>query len=128
MGIAYTIDTPVKVAHFGINSSISIIEDHLIEKMRAYYYKLNNEPFLPISKKEPNYRAKRITDYLNLISEEVKKKVEGVKTAAFSSTSEITKYFEMLPEVSELKQKYLKFLQLTDPSEKESLGESQFAS
>ena len=121
MGIAYTIDTPVKVAHFGINSSISIIEDHLIEKMRAYYYKLNNEPFLPISKKEPNYRAKRITDYLNLISEEVKKKVEEVKTAAFSGTSEITKYFEMLPEVSELKQKYLKFLQLTDPLEKESL-------
>ncbi len=109
MGIAYTIDTPVKVAHFGINSSISIIEDHLIEKMREYYYKLNNETFQPITKKEPNFRAKRITDYLNLISEEVKKKVEEVKTAAFSSTSEITKYFEMLPEVSELKQKYLKF-------------------
>jgi hypothetical protein len=121
MGIAYTIDTPVKVAHFGINSSISIIEDHLIEKMREYYYKLNNETFQPITKKEPNFRAKRITDYLNLISEEVKKKVEEVKTAAFSSTSEITKYFEMLPEVSELKQKYLKFLQLNDSSEKENL-------
>lgn len=121
MGIAYTIDTPVKVAHFGINSSISIIEDHLIEKMREYYYKLNNETFQPITKKEPNFRAKRITDYLNLISEEVKKKVEEVKTAVFSSTSEITKYFEMLPEVSELKQKYLKFLQLNDSSEKENL-------
>ena len=121
MGIAYTIDTPLKVAHFGINSSISIIEDHLIEKMRAYYYKLNNEPFKPISKKEPDFRAKRITDYLNLIGEEVKKKVEEMKTAAFSGTSEITKYFEMLPEVSDLKQKYLKFLLLTDPSEKENL-------
>ena len=76
MGIAYTIDTPVKVAHFGINSSISIIEDHLIEKMREYYYKLNHETFQPITKKEPNFRAKRITDYLNLISEEVKKKVD----------------------------------------------------
>ena len=121
MGIAYTIDTPVKVAHFGINSSISIIEDHLIEKMREYYYKLNNETFQPITKKEPNFRAKRITDYLNLISEEVKKRVEEVKTAAFSGTSEITKYFEMLPEVSELKQKYLKFLQVNDSSEKENL-------
>ena len=121
MGIAYTIDSPVKVAHFGINSSISIIEDHLIEKMRAYYYKLNQKKYIPISKNEVNFRAKRITDYLNLINTEVKKKVEEVKTAAFSATSDITKYFEMLPEMSELKQKYLRFIQLEDVSDKKTL-------
>ncbi|SHI63717.1 hypothetical protein SAMN04488096_103129 [Mesonia phycicola] len=121
MGIAYTIDSPVKVAHFGINSSISIIEDHLIEKMRAYYYKLNRQKYIPISKNEINFRAKRITDYLNLINTEVKKKVEEVKNAAFTATSDITKYFEMLPEVTELKQKYLRFTQLEDVSAKNDL-------
>ena len=34
MGLAYTIDTPIKVAKYGITSVISIIEDYLIEQMR----------------------------------------------------------------------------------------------
>ncbi|MBW2960311.1 hypothetical protein [Mesonia aestuariivivens] len=125
MGIAYTIDTPAKVAHYGINSSISIIEDHLIEKMRAYYYKLNHQEYTPITKDTVNFRAKRITDYLNLIGAEVKKKVEEVKTAAFTSTSEITKYFDLLPEVSELKQKYLHFLNLEESSSAKETLEAQ---
>jgi len=38
MGIAYTIDSPVKVAQFGIASVISIVEDKLVEMMRRHYY------------------------------------------------------------------------------------------
>ena len=36
MGLAYTIDSPIRVAHFGISSVISITDDELTEKMRAY--------------------------------------------------------------------------------------------
>jgi len=32
MGLAYTIDSPIRVAHFGISSVISIMDDELIEK------------------------------------------------------------------------------------------------
>ena len=35
MGTGYTVDTPVKVAHLGISSVISIVDDILIEKMRG---------------------------------------------------------------------------------------------
>ena len=35
MGLAYTIDTPIKVARFGISSVISIVEDRLVEMMEA---------------------------------------------------------------------------------------------
>ena len=31
MGIAFTLDSPIKVARFGINSVISIVEDRIIE-------------------------------------------------------------------------------------------------
>ena len=31
MGLAYTIDSPIKVARFGISSVISIVEDRLVE-------------------------------------------------------------------------------------------------
>ena len=48
MGLAYTIDSPVKVARFGINSVISIVEDRLVEMMRKNYYPAINMPYYPI--------------------------------------------------------------------------------
>ena len=33
MGIAFTIDTPIKIAKYGISSVISIVDDIIIEKM-----------------------------------------------------------------------------------------------
>ena len=60
MGLAYTIDSPIKVARFGISSVISIIEDKLIELMRKHYHTEIDKPFKPISEKEDDYRAKAI--------------------------------------------------------------------
>jgi len=37
MGIAFTIDSPIKIAKYGISSVISIVDDFLIEKMNEYY-------------------------------------------------------------------------------------------
>ena len=37
MGIGFTIDTPIKVAHLGISSVISLVDDILIEKIRKHY-------------------------------------------------------------------------------------------
>lgn len=124
MGLAYTIDSPIKVAHFGINSAISIIEDNLIEVMRKYYYKKSNETYVPISVKEKDYRARRITDYLNLMQGMVSSKMEKLKTAAIEKESEFTKYFEMLPEASILKQEYNKWLSVSVPRKKASLEQS----
>lgn len=111
MGLAYTIDTPLKVARFGISSVISIIEDNLIEKMRSYYYQKIGERYNPISRKEPDYRARRITDYLNLVNRLVKQQVKEIQSLAFDTGSEIDQYFEMLPDNSKLKLAYnqLKF-------------------
>src|SRR5690554_7191594 len=85
MGIAFTIDSPIKVAHFGINSALSIIEDNLVEVMRKYYYQQNNETYVPIPAKQENSRANRITDYLNLMQRIVSSKMETLKTSAFES-------------------------------------------
>lgn len=110
MGISFTIDSPVKVACYGINSTLSIIEDNLIEMMRKYYYQENNEAYVPIEKHEENYRVRRITDYLNLVNRNVHAKIEKLRESAFETGSEIVKYFEMLPEESGLKAKYNQFL------------------
>jgi len=106
MGLAYTIDSPIKVARFGISSVISIVEDRLVEMMRSYYYPTINMEYKPISTDEIDYRAKRITDYLNLVNTIVKAQVEKLRSAAFEKGSEIVKYFEMLPDDSPLKKMY----------------------
>ena len=75
MGTGFTIDTPLKVAHLGISSVISIIDDVLVEKMRKYYSEKMDIPFNEISTKIEDFRAKRITAYLNLVNDLVKKKI-----------------------------------------------------
>lgn len=121
MGLAFTVDTPVKVARFGISSVISIIEDRLIELMRRHYYGQISKPYKIISDKEEDYRAKRITDYLNLVNEIVRSQVEKMKASAFEKDSDICKYFELLPASTAIKQVYSKMLACTDEQEKQSL-------
>lgn len=121
MGIAFTIDTPIKVACYGINSAVSIIEDNLLEVMRKYYYQKNDEPFIPITTKEDDFRARRITDYLNLMQRIVQSKMEKLRTSAFETGSDIAKYFEMLPDTSTLKDKFNAWLAMPNSEEKESV-------
>lgn len=121
MGLAYTIDSPIKVARFGISSVISIVEDRLVEMMRSFYYPTIGQEYIPISTKEEDYRAKRITDYLDLVNTIVTAQVEKIRSEKFEPGSEIVKYFELLPDDSELKKKYRELLMLTEPSAKEKL-------
>jgi hypothetical protein len=121
MGLAYTIDSPIKVAQFGISSVISIVEDRLVEMMRSYYYPMINKEYQPISTQEPDYRTKRITDYLNLVNTIVHAQVEKIRNAAFEAGSDIVKYFEMLPEDSSVKQLYQKMVKTNNPAEKEEI-------
>ncbi len=111
MGIGFSIDTPIKVAQYGISSVISLVDDCLIEKMREFYCKKMNLSYIAIDKNEPDFRARRITSYLNLINKIVKKKFEELKTSLFEKGSESIKYLEMLPENSRLRQVYSKMLQ-----------------
>ena len=118
MGISYTIDSPIKVACFGINSAISVIEDNILEVMRKYYYQQNNEPYIAITIKDEDYRARRITDYLNLMQRIVTSKMDKIKTSTFEAGSDLVKYFEMLPNTSMLKEKYHEWLFTSNPEKK----------
>lgn len=117
MGLAYTIDSPIKVAQYGISSVVSIVEDHLIEMMRKHYYTSINETYYPISTKEEDYRATRITDYLNLVQRIVDQQMEVLKQEPFLPGSAICKYFEMLPSQHPLYGMYLKMLELNNENE-----------
>lgn len=107
MGIGFTIDTPLKVSHLGIDSVISLVDDILLEKLRKMYSEKFNLPYKEITDKVEDFRAKRVTSYLNLINDQAKKKFEEFKSATLEKSSEIKEYFHMLPDSSSLKQEFM---------------------
>jgi len=117
MGTGFTIDTPLRVARYGISSVISLVDDILIEQMRKFHCEKAGEPYEEITDADGDARARRITAYLNLLDRLVKKQVEELRAAPFEAGSEITRYFEMLPE-SPLKNEYLAMLETRDPGER----------
>lgn len=106
MGIGFTIDTPVKVAHLGIDSSISLVDDILVEKMRKFYSEKFEIPYQEISNKMEDFRARRITSYLNLMKEIAEKKMEEFRSAGLEKKEEIKEYFQLLPDTSEIKREF----------------------
>lgn len=112
MGLGFTIDTPLKVAKFGISSVVSIIEDNLIESMREFHAFNAGLPFSPIHKTDIDYRSKRITAYLNLLNLLIFRQIRTLKSERFEKGTDLTTYFELLPDDSALKADYLNMLQL----------------
>ena len=103
MGLAYTIDSPLRVAHFGIDSVVSIVDDELIEKMHAFYSKKFSLPYTEITQKMQDYRAKRITAYLNTLDTLVKNKFEAFCNELAESKNSLDNFIQMLPSTSEIK-------------------------
>ncbi|MDO9261430.1 MAG: hypothetical protein Q7U08_05775, partial [Flavobacteriaceae bacterium] len=106
MGIGFTIDTPLKVAPYGIDSVISLVDDMLFEKLRKMYSEKFEIPYQEISDKIEDFRAKRITAYLNLINTLTEKKFEELKNSVAEMSQELHDYFEMLPTSSALKNEF----------------------
>lgn len=121
LGVGFSIDTPIKVAKYGISSVVSIGDDILVERMREYYLNLRNQGFEPIPEKEKDHRAKRITAYLNLMKEIVEEQLTLLKQASFSENPELIKYFKLLPDLHPLKERFLEMERTENLAEKELL-------
>ncbi len=108
MGIGFTIDTPLKVSHLGMDSVISLLDDILLEKLRKMYSSKYRVPYAEITDKIDDFRAKRITAYLNLISELVEEKFDDLKNVTLEKNNDLKNYFNMLPDSSSKKQEFKK--------------------
>ncbi|MGB6379625.1 MAG: hypothetical protein WBG51_00505 [Syntrophobacteria bacterium] len=122
MGTGFTIDTPLRVAKYGISSVIPLVDDVLVEQVRKYHCEKHGEPYEEISNRDQDARALRITAYLNLLDRLIRPQIEGLQASPFEDGSEITRYFEMLPETP-LKQAYGEMLATTEPEAKARMQE-----
>ncbi|MEW6702490.1 MAG: hypothetical protein AB1298_07210 [Bacteroidota bacterium] len=114
LGVGFSVDAPIKVAKYGISSVISLVDDTLLEQLRKHYLEKYSKPYTQISATEEDSRAKRITAYLNMIGQIVKEQFGKLKSSSFKPGSDLTKYFEMLPDFSDLKMKYNEMLTARD--------------
>jgi hypothetical protein len=122
MGTGFTIDTPLRVAKYGISSVIPLVDDVLVEQVRKYHCEKHGEPYEKISNRDQDARALRITAYLNLLDRLIRPQIEALQASPFEDGSEITRYFEMLPETP-LKQAYGEMLATTEPEAKARMQE-----
>lgn len=106
MGTGHSIDTPIRVAHLGIHSVISIVDDMLCEKIRKHYCKEFNLPYQNIPTSAHDGRAKRITAYLNTVADIVEEKFEDLKSMDFFEGSEKDRYFHLLSDENPLRKIY----------------------
>jgi hypothetical protein len=117
MGTGFTIDAPLKVARYGIDSVMSLVDDQLVEQMRKLHSTRAGEPYEEITNEDFDCRAQRITSYLNLLKTLIDRQVEALQASPFEPGSEITRYFELLPD-SPLKREYREMLATADPAER----------
>lgn len=122
MGTGFTIDSPIRVAPFGIASVISLVDDLLLEKIREYYCKVYELPFEPISRNAEDGRAKRTCAYLDLVHDLVERKIAEIRSLPFFAKNDKAKYFELLPESSPLKSDYAKLQSMPGGPERDAFA------
>ena len=124
MGTGFSIDTPIRVAPFGISSVMSIMDDMLIEKIREHYCKKFNLAFAPITRWSEDSRAKRITAYINTVREIVQIKFAYIKSLPFFESNDKEMYFNMLPNESPLKLAYNRLIEMAPGKKREKAEKS----
>ncbi len=108
MGTAFTADTPLKVAQFGIDSVIALADDVLLERLRKVYADKNNLQYEEIKNNTKDYRADRITSYLNLVNKLANQKYEEYTTATKEKVEALKTFFATFPDTSQLKKEFNK--------------------
>ena len=108
MGLGFAIDTPAKVAHLGIDSVLAIGDHMLIERMRKLYCDKMGLPYVEINEKFDDFRARRITEYLNLLNELAEQKLEALRSSISDKGEMLREYFDLLPDNARIKEEFTK--------------------
>ncbi len=106
MGIGFTADSPIKVAHLGIDSVISLVDDVLLEKIRKVYSSKFGMDYSEIRESDDDYRANRVESYLNMVQEIAERKLEELKQNISQKTDELKAYIQSLPEGHNLREDF----------------------
>ena len=103
MGTGFTLDTPLRVARFGISSVMSLADDALVERVRRHHCRRLGLTYEPIPARSPDARAKRITAWCDLVHDVVARQMAELRALPVGGDNDKTKYIELLPDESPAK-------------------------
>ncbi len=125
MGIVYTLDTATKVARFGINSVMSIVHDQVIEMMYKHHSEIFDIEYEPIDIGEEDYRARRITRYLNLVDDIVEGQMAALRTMPLDGGfNDLHLAFQLLSPTHPVRGLYESFMKTKSPDLESMLKDS----
>ncbi len=122
MGTGHSIDSPIRVGPYGIDSVISVVDDLLVERIRKHYCRKFDLPYENIGRTEEDGRARRITAYLNTVKEIVRETFDSIKNQPFFESNDKVTYFELLPGGHPLKQKYEQLMLAEEGTQRDRLS------
>lgn len=122
MGTGFSLDSPLRVARFGISSVMSIVDDTLIERVRRRHAAKEGLAYEPIGVLSFDARARRITAWLDLVDAVIARQMATLRALPFADGNEKTKYFELLPDGSPLARAYRAYLAMPDAPAKKQAG------
>jgi len=124
MGTGYTVDTPIRLAPFGISAVISLVDDILLEQVRNHYAKTLGLEYEPIPRKTPDGRAKRVKAYLDQVGTIVQNRIAEIRAQPFFEENDKNRYFSMLPTLSPVRELWQKLINNPESSDKEQIMET----
>ncbi|MBN1607997.1 MAG: hypothetical protein JW940_15285 [Polyangiaceae bacterium] len=98
LGTGFTATTPLEVAPLGVSSVIPLADDTLLEQLRQALSQKLGLDYHAIGPKEDDSRARRTQAFLDLIHDEVERRLAVLRASPFEPGSPIQRYFELLPE------------------------------
>lgn len=120
LGTAFSVEAALKISRYGISTVLSLVDDLLLEQMRELHCRQRDIPYEAIGADAEDRRARRVTAYLNQLGEIVKKQTADLREAPFEEGSEITRYFDLLPD-GPLRSDYLKMKALPEGAARDGL-------
>jgi len=106
MGLGFTLETPVKVAQYGISSAVSVMDDNLLEHMRIIISRKFGLSYEPVPQYAEDERAEKIRLFLNVLNEVVNKQMQDIKSQADHFSKTFKRYINLLPDDHECRQLY----------------------
>ncbi|HXB97874.1 MAG TPA: hypothetical protein VNZ54_07460, partial [bacterium] len=97
MGTAFTIETPLRVARYGLHSVVSLGDDRMCDRMRKAHAEEYGLPFQPILETEPDFRARRLTAYLDQMQDLVDAQMEEMLSQKLEPGTDLWRCFQLLP-------------------------------
>ncbi len=97
MGTGFTLDTPIRVGRFGITSTVSLVDDVLMDQVRGAFLARQGRSASPIEGEGGEARAQRIEAYLNFLKDELERQMCELKASPLCEGSPLFRYFELLP-------------------------------